>query len=170
MSGEAHASNDKRADSRVAAYWREFCASTGIDATTPYQAWYFGHDAKLAAELVALVVVGKKRATASLKWSCERFPEVAPVVGVLSVVTEFDGRPRAVIRTVQIDTTPFNAVSAEFAAAEGEGDGSLEYWRRGHWKFFGGECAQQGFTLSETMPVVCERFELLYAEEMQPAT
>jgi uncharacterized protein YhfF len=169
MGGEAYANIDKRADPRVAAYWREFCATTGTDATTPYQAWYFGHDAKLAAELVALVVAGTKRATASLKWSCERFPEVAPVVGVLSVVTEFDGTPRAVIRTVQIDTIPFNKVSAGFATAEGEGDGSLEYWRRGHWEFFGEECAQQGFTLSETMPVVCERFELLYAEEMQAA-
>ena len=31
-------------------------------------------------------------------------------------------------------------VTEDFAAAEGEGDGTLAYWRRVHWSYFGREC------------------------------
>lgn len=56
---------------------------------------------------------------------------------------------------------PYNEVTAEYAAIEGEGDGSLEYWRSAHWAFFSRECKRIGREPVETMPVVCSVFELL---------
>ena len=56
----------------------------------------------------------------------------------------------------------FNAVSAEYAAIEGEGDGSLEYWRKGHWSLFSRECRRIGMQPTATMPVVCNVFEVLH--------
>jgi len=50
---------------------------------------------------------------------------------------------------------------AEYAAVEGEGDGSLAFWRDGHWRFFTRECRRIGREPSADMPVVCARFELL---------
>ena len=44
---------------------------------------------------------------------------------------------------------------------EGEGDGSLAYWRDAHWAFFSRECARIGRAPSEAMPVVCSVFEVL---------
>ena len=39
---------------------------------------------------------------------------------------------------------PFSEVDADFAATEGEGDGSLAYWQRAHKAFFGRECQRLG--------------------------
>ena len=71
--------------------------------------------------------------------------------------------PQCIIRTTSVDVVPFEQVSAEFAAAEGEGDRSLEYWREGHWHYFALELAEFGREPSVDMPVVCERFEVVYA-------
>ena len=65
----------------------------------------------------------------------------------------------SVIETKGVEVVLYGEVSAEFAAIEGEGDGSLAYWRRAHWAYFRRECAR---TPSLDVPVVCERFELVY--------
>ena len=85
-----------------------------------------------------------------------------PKPGDLSIVTNFAGDPLCVIETQRVDIVPFKEVSQEFAATEGEGDGSLAYWRRAHEAFFGRECRRIGRQATQDMPVVCERFEVIY--------
>ena len=67
-----------------------------------------------------------------------------------------------------MEVVPFNEVSAEFAAREGEGDGSLEYWRKAHWAYFSRECGRMGREPIETMPVVCSSFEVLNVVHDEP--
>ncbi|MEO7672651.1 MAG: hypothetical protein ABIU09_01065 [Pyrinomonadaceae bacterium] len=51
----------------AAEYWEAFLKNnTEIARDTPYQTWYFGDSAEMAAELAELVISGKKTATASL--------------------------------------------------------------------------------------------------------
>lgn len=149
-------------NSRVRAFWAAFCARQGLSEATPYQAWFFGDTPQLAHELVELVIHGPKRATTGLQWSIDRNPELAPVPHGYSVVTEFDGTPRVVLRTTDIQSCAFKDVDAQYAWDEGEGDRSLEYWRKGHWEYFTGECARLGLEPSPDMIVVMERFELLW--------
>jgi uncharacterized protein YhfF len=85
-----------------------------------------------------------------------------PKAGDLSIVTNFAGDPLCVIETQRVDIVSFKDVSKEFAATEGEGDGSLAYWRRAHEAFFGRECRRIGRQPTQDMPVVCERFEVVY--------
>lgn len=144
------------------AFWAEFCRQAGIDPSTPYQAWYFGDSTALAHELAELVLHGPKRATAGLAWTFEQIPHAAPVPGGYSIVTAFDGTPRAVIRTTWLDTRPFSAVDAQFAWDEGEGDRTLADWMDGHRRYFTRECARLGRAFSDDVAVVLERFELLY--------
>ena len=51
----------------------------------------------------------------------------------------------------------------EFAAIEGEGDGSLRCWRDEHEKFFARECKRLGRDPHPRMPIICEQFEVVYA-------
>ena len=66
-----------------------------------------------------------------------------------------------VVQNQSVEIVPFNEVTAEYAAIEGEGDGSLDYWRRTHEAFFSRECKRIGRQPSENMPVVCCVFEVL---------
>ena len=67
-----------------------------------------------------------------------------------------------IIETVQVDVMPFEQVSAEFAAIEGEGDGSLAYWRQAHLEYFTRECERAGRVFSVEMAVACEQFKVVY--------
>jgi uncharacterized protein YhfF len=149
-------------DARVAACWEAFCAQQGIAPETPYQAWHFGDTAELAHELIELVIHGDKRATAGLGWGHDRTPELTPILGGYNLVTEHDGTPRAVTRTTEVARRAFEEVDAKFAFDEGEGDRSLQWWREAHWDFFSRECATLGREPSQQMPIVLERFELLW--------
>jgi uncharacterized protein YhfF len=55
-------------------------------------------------------------------------------------------------------------VDAVFAWDEGDGDRSLETWRKDNLDYFSGECGLLGRTSRGDMFVVLERFELLYGE------
>jgi uncharacterized protein YhfF len=150
----------------VSAMWNEFVASERSEAlaarNATYTSWHFGTGGEMADELVGLVLAGRKRATAGALWSYEAEGDPVPRPGEFSVVTDGDGRARCIIRTTSVEIVPFDQVGAEFAAAEGEGDLSLDYWREGHWRYFTRELAQFGLEPTKDMPVVCERFEVVY--------
>ncbi len=152
----------KKSDS-VEKFWREFCAAhPDVNPDEPYQVWYFGFGSEDAEELCSLVLQGKKTATASLFWEYEDKPEDEPIVGGYSVVTDYEGVPRCVLRTTELRVVPFNEVDEQFAFDEGEGDQSLDYWREVHWDYFSRRSIEIHKEPSNTMLVNCERFELLY--------
>lgn len=57
---------------------------------------------------------------------------------------------------------PYKDVGAEFAAIEGEGDGTLDYWQRIHSAYFARECERLGRDSSDTMPILCESFRVVF--------
>jgi uncharacterized protein YhfF len=147
----------------IAAYWQAYLRrQPDISPEAPYQAWHFGDSPEMARELADLVLSGKKIATASLLWEYTFDGEELPQEHGYSVITDFEGRPLGIIQTTEVSITPFDQVTPEFAADEGEGDLCLEYWREVHWRFFSRSCARIGRQPSERMPVVCERFRLVY--------
>ena len=128
----------------------------------PSDIWFFGDSPELAAALAELVLSGPKRATTALLAEMEAEGLPLPKVGGLSLVTDFQGKPLMVLRSTRVDVLPYQEVDAEFAAVEGEGDGSLAYWQDAHELFFRRSCARLGLVWQPDMLVVCERFELLY--------
>ncbi len=147
----------------VAAFWQLFVQSRTEDPTPRfYEAFHFDDNERSADELAKLVLAGRKRATAGLVWSFEAAGVSLPEVGDLSVVTTWARTPLCVIETQRVDVVTYEKVSEEFAAIEGKGDGSLEYWQQAHWAYFGRECQRIGRTRESKMPVVCERFEVVF--------
>jgi uncharacterized protein YhfF len=127
-----------------------------------FSAWHFCDNQRDADELAQLVLAGAKRATAGALWAYELEGEPVPTVGDFSVITYWDGRACCVIRTTAVEVVAFESVSEEFATAEGEGDGSLAYWRDAHLAAFGREFAGTERSVTPDMPVVCERFEVVF--------
>jgi uncharacterized protein YhfF len=145
--------------------WRRYLEHLGESPETTekrYGAWHFCDNEKDADELAELVLRGQKRATASLKRSYEHESEPLPAPGDLSIITDFSGLAKCIIRTRSVEIMPFREVPAEFAYREGEGDRSLEHWRAGHWGFFSRELEEIGEQPTEEMEVICEEFEVVW--------
>ncbi len=145
------------------AIWSAYAAAQGaIDEARFYEAFCFGDSAGMADHLGQLVVAGVKRATAGAVWCYEAEGKGIPKPGDLSVVMDSARRPLCIIETTRVDVMPFDQVTAEFAATEGEGDGSLAYWRQAHLEFFTRECERAGRHFSEDMAIACERFKVVH--------
>jgi uncharacterized protein YhfF len=143
--------------------WREYCAVAAMPPDTPLPpVWHFCDNRADADVCAALVRGGRKRATAPSLWGLLSRGEPLPDVGTLDLITAWDGEARAIIRTTRVVICPFSHVSADHAAAEGEGDGSLSWWRRVHLEYYSRELAETQYTVSEEMPIVCQYFELVY--------
>lgn len=146
-------------------YWQTYLSTLPPDhphRNVQYTAWGFGDSPEMADELGRLVAEGTKTATASLEWEYEQDGEPMPAVGDLSIVLGGSGEPLCIIETTEIRVLPFNEVDPQFAYDEGEGDRSLAYWRAEHWRYFGRVCERIGCEISEAMPVVCERFRVVF--------
>ena len=140
-------------------FWQEFVAATDIDGG--YEAWAFGEPETLpdlSTELALLVRDGPKRATAGLLAEYEEEGEALPLPGDLSLILDGASAPVCVIRTTQVETRRFGDVDEAFAWDEGEGDRTLEWWRKAHMWFF----AEQGIDVDDDTMMVLERFELLW--------
>ena len=150
---------------QIEIYWQQYLVTLPEEHPhhqAAYTAWYFGDSPQLADELLTFVLSGAKTATASSAWEYQGDVEPMPQVGDLSVILNGDEIPKCIIETTEIRILAFNEVDAQFAADEGEGDRSLAYWRDAHQRYFKRVLSAIGRTFEDTMPVVCERFRLIY--------
>jgi len=127
-----------------------------------YEAWAFGSNEGMARELVDLVLKGKKQGTASLHMLYEIDKEKLPKTGEYSIITDWDGKAKCIIETTDVTIKPFNIVDKIFAGTEGEGDGSLYFWKKVHSEFFTKELKTYGLEFTEDVLVVCESFKVVY--------
>jgi uncharacterized protein YhfF len=111
----------------------------------------FGDGPAFADELAALVLSGTKTATC---WAAVEGRKTE--VGKQMVMLAGDGRPLAVIETIELTRRRFDEVEAAFAFEEGEGDRSLESWRHEHRRYF-----TRNGQYADDMTLFCERFRVV---------
>ena len=145
--------------------WRNYLKSIGESIETSertYEAWYFCDNETDANNLADLARRGIKRATASLKKSYEIENEPLPKEKDLNIITDFHGAAICIIEVTKVEIIPFKEITEEHAEMEGEGDGSLAYWREGHLKFFEKESKALNFEFSENELVVFMTFKVVH--------
>ncbi|GAB4544528.1 MAG: ASCH domain-containing protein [Anaerolineales bacterium] len=149
----------------IETYWQNYLATLAPDSAyraKTYVAERFGDNPQLADELGALIVSGGKTGTCSALWEWQAEGNPIPESGLISIVLNGAGEPICIIETVEVTLRKYNEVDADFARAEGEGDLSLTYWRKAHTNFFSRVLSKFGKTFTEEMPLVCERFRVIY--------
>ena len=115
----------------------------------------FGDGPELSAALVALVREGKKTATCGALGDYPGGDPETPVVGRHDVVLAWDGTPELVIQTVKVFTSRFDAVTEDFALAEGENE-TRDGWAADHRAYF-----ERNGGWSADMMLLCERFRVV---------
>ena len=135
----------------------ELWQKSGLAGT--YEAWAFGDAPDKLAELVKQ---GIKTATCSAYDLYEIENEPLPQAGSYSIILNSNDEAVCIIKTMKVHVTEFVRVSEEHAFKEGEGDRSLEYWRKVHEEFLTEELASVNMEFNENTKVVCEEFEVVY--------
>jgi uncharacterized protein YhfF len=146
-------------------FWQEYLTHLPSDhahqSSTP-DAFAFGGGGAIADELANLVLSGTKKATTSLAVEFSSLNEPLPEIGSVSIILGGDLTPVAIIERVEVTTLPFQDVGEAYAAIEGEGDGSLAYWREAHREYFAGVCERLGGDFDASTPVICQVFRLVW--------
>lgn len=143
--------------------WRRY-REIAPDTPTGIPAVFHFCDNREDADICAdLVVLGRKRATACSLAELELAGQPVPQPGDLAIVTDWDGKARAVIRTKAVEIRAFIDVDADFAREEGEGDLTLDWWRTAHRAYFERVLAGSRHKADDGLLIACERFELVLA-------
>ena len=125
----------------------------------------FADSPEAATKVGELVRDGVKTTTSSLVWGLEHIGEPLPKVGNIELIVDGNGEPLCIIELINVEIKPFNAVDKKFAFEYGEGDRTLDFWLRDNWDFLSRWCVEIGREPSEIMPIVCQRFHVLYPQK-----
>ena len=150
---------------RTEAYWRSYVDTLPVDSSArdeQYVAEGWGDSPEMADELGALIASGTKTAACSALWEYEAEGEPLPKVGSKTIIVDGNGNPLCIVEMTEVEVVPYDRVDARFAYEEGEGDRSLAYWRDAHWRFFSRTLPNVGREPTTEMPLVCERFRVIY--------
>ena len=113
-----------------------------------------------ADEGAALILNGTKTLTSSPFWD---YPDgEVPFVGALSVLLDGSKRPRGIVETTRVEIMPFAAVNEEMARAYGEGERTVEWWRRVMGAFYRASAARHDAVLTDGTPLIWEWFAVVH--------
>jgi uncharacterized protein YhfF len=147
-------------------YWHRFRQSQGLAATDDdrFLVEQFGNTPALTDELVRLVVAGKKTATCALLLEYTKEGSPLPKVGEQKILLNSTQAPLCIVEVTEVTIRPFSEIDGSFAYDEGEGDRSYAAWHKGHTHYFSRVMQAWGEQFSPDLPVVCERFKVIYQE------
>jgi uncharacterized protein YhfF len=124
-----------------------------------FLAMRIGGTPELADRGAALVLDGTKTATSSPFWD---YPDGRiPFVGALSVLLDGQGQPVGIVETVGVESVRFRDVTEEMARAYGEGERTLQWWRRVIGDWYLNKAARDGRSFSEDVHILWERIAVV---------
>ena len=126
---------------------------------------HFCDNEKDANECLKLVLTGTKRATSHSLLGLQLRKEPLPKIGDFTIITDWKGKAQCIVRTVAVRLKPFYSIRESYAKIEGEGDKSLDYWKKVHWDYYTRELEPYGRNPVDSMIVVCEIFEKVYPKK-----
>jgi uncharacterized protein YhfF len=150
--------------------WQEFVTADPDQRSENPPVDRFGDSPELADELLDLVLIGRKRATAGLIADYALDDEPLPRVGDHWVVTNGAGVEAVVVRCVDVRIGRLDSVDDQFAWDEGEGDRSRESWLVDHRAFAERRCVAQNIPVPvegvDGLDTVFLRFVVVWPPEL----
>jgi uncharacterized protein YhfF len=145
-------------------YWqRARPKNSQRDLAADYEPRWIGLDEPTTEEVIELIRSGDKTGTFTLPWIIEHTDQPAPTVGDSIILVDFGGHPRLLVRLTDITTVAFGDITATHTSIDGTPVRDLAVWKPLHTSYWNNLLAPYQLEVSEGMPVLVERFKLLYA-------
>lgn len=111
--------------------------------------------------MAELVLNGEKQGTTSLD-KIYGDGEEKPKGNDYSIITNFEGEAKCIIKTIEVKRMPLGEVTEEMAYLEGKGNKTLDYWKKTHNNCFDRYCCNVGKIFNNKDLIIYEHFELVY--------
>jgi uncharacterized protein YhfF len=154
--------------SKLETFWEAYLSTLSEEDRKNAPAYIvddFADTPEAASKVGKLVRDGVKTTSSSLLWGLEHIGMPLPKVGDTSLVVDGNGDPLCVIEMTEVEIRPFSTVDEQFAFEYGEGERTLAFWLSDNWDFHSRWCLEIGREPSEMMPIVFQRFRLLYPKK-----
>ena len=135
-----------------------------------YEAFSFGSEREMANKLAKLALDGTKTATSEAMHIYEESGQRPPRAGDFSILLDGSGEPFCITETLEVNVVPLNQVDATFAYDYGEGDRTLVWWQEALWDYYERECKAHDWPVSNDIPLMCERFQVIFIPEGEEGT
>ncbi len=123
---------------------------------------HFYDNEKDCEDSLKLVLSGTKKAISHSLLGLQLRKEPLPKIGDFMVITDWKGKARCIVRTVAVRLKPFFSIRQSYVKIEGEGNKSVENWKKSHWEYYQRELAPYSREPRDSMIVVCEIFEKVF--------
>jgi uncharacterized protein YhfF len=144
------------ASARSEAFWRKFRRYQGVNEDH-FAVTRFKTSPEVAERLLAMVVAGAKRATASpMDYFGDGRQEALPRAEDYVVLEDSQGRPQLIWRTTQVDVQPISAVTERYLWNDGEGEGDRSKWLAALRGSFTRQARQHGFEMHDDIETMFE--------------
>ena len=143
-------------------YWQKFIEKTGRSGDIKYSgAFRFEAKGITEAELLVLVVSGKKTADTSAYSSYCIDNEPLPISGEIYIVEDCNEKPYCIVEVTDVTVLPYRDITWDMARKEGE-DENIEAWREKYDEYFKYDSEIMGYEFTPDMNVVFEQFRVIY--------
>ena len=122
---------------------------------------WIGLDAESTLAIFELIRVRDKTGTFTLPWILARTGQPEPREGDCIVLIDFRGQPRLLVRLTAIEAVTFGTIGSRHTAVDGTPVRDLAVWKPLHTRYWNNLLEPFGMVVSDDMPVLVERFELL---------
>ena len=126
-----------------------------------YSVRMIGWDAATTEQVLELIARREKTGTYSLPWLIERGEREQPAEGSAIVFVDFEGNPRLLVRLTDIEAVTFREIDERHTAIDGIPVRAVDVWKPLHTSYWNPMLARYGLEVTDEMPVLVERFELL---------
>jgi len=149
------------------AFWQKYADSIGGKESLRDAVVSVGYagNPQITDELLGLFRSGKKTAGSSLVEDFLSAGDPLPQAGNYWICLDSDGKPKCILQTHEIVTNKFKDIPAAIAEAEGEGDLSVEYWKRIHADLYATFLKAWGVLDLDEATVITEFFTIVYSED-----
>lgn len=129
-----------------------------------YEVRWFGIDEKTTKGIFNHIRTDNKHGTFTLPWLLEKTGQPVTKVGTLITLIDYDGAPTLVLRITGNEVVKFGDIDERVTGLDGPPVRDVAVWKPVHRDFWNGELKKHGMAVSDDMPVLVERFELVYAK------
>jgi len=145
-------------------YWQKAQAALpNANLCDDYQVRWIGLDDATTEEVIELIIAGDKTGTFSLPWLIKNTGQPEPASGDCIILVDFAGHPRLLVRLTEITTVEFGTITTTDTSIDGSPVRDLAVWIPLHTGYWNGLLAPFDLSVTEAMPVLVEKFKLLYS-------